>query len=117
TVKISRELSIRRSDHDPACVYELAGPRVPLVMESGSFRQQPDRSRIAGEKMPALFGSVALVPAQVRLLFFAREVRSLFRIKAHRDHFKILARIKRLQHVETACQPVEDLIAKHRTRI
>src|SRR6267378_493768 len=66
--------------------------------------------------MPVRFGSRTVVSLYVSALLGSGQLRRLARIKTDRDHVKLFANIER--HLsERTHHSIQDLIAKHRTRV
>src|SRR5689334_18803903 len=86
-------------------------------MEADRFGELIDLRLIAGQKVPALSGVLALIPINVGRLLFGRQFRLFTGIEAHRQNRVLLAYAEITQRAETAGQAVENLIAKLRAAI
>src|SRR5262245_6226395 len=105
-VKITRDLALRRQDHNAAGVGVLLRHRVPDVTKADGLRQRLDGRLVAGQEMPAGFSAGFVIPAQIFRLLRRRQLRLFARIEAHAQVDELLAgsHRQRLQRPEQSGQ-------------
>ncbi len=111
-IEILRDLPFRRDHHDRRRVRKLLGVFVPRILETDCFRQRLDGRLLSRQKMPALISARTPVTRDHRPLLCGRKRRPFSRIKAHGDHFVVLANVE-LQSREDARHAVHHFAAEH----
>src|SRR5205085_9787528 len=93
-IKVTREFSFGRRDHNAARVRELFRLLVPQISKSNCLGEALYVCLIASKKMPTRFAGRPVVCLDVSLLLLRREVWRLLRIETDGDDFKLLSRVE-----------------------
>src|SRR5262245_11302578 len=112
-VKITRELALRRQDHNAAGVAVLLRYRVPDVAKADGLRQCLNRRLVAGQELPARFRAGPVIPGQIFRLLRRRQLGPFTRVETHGQIDELLAGRHR-QPLHSAEQAVQNLRAEAR---
>src|SRR5438045_2517776 len=96
---------------------ELLRRRVPVIMKADRGGELINLLLVAGQKVPALIGTGALIPIEVGGFLLRRQFRLFARIEAHGKNGVFLADTEISQRAQTAGQAIENLITKLRAAI